>query len=270
MKISFIGAGRAGAALGRFFFRRGAAIAGFYSRSGAKAAAAATGGRVFATLKEAADSGDIIILSVPDGEIAAMAERIAREAGQISGKTFVHLSGAHSSGLLAPLRERGAGIASLHPPFTFAAEGDEPGDIIFALEGEGVCNLKAFLDTAGLRYIEIGGADKALYHAAAVMASNYITALLSYSFELLESSGIGGDAAQKIFEGLSLAAVKNTFSLGPAAAMTGPAARGDLETIRAHLTALRNKGEILKLYKILGRRAAEIAGAPDNIKEEFK
>jgi predicted short-subunit dehydrogenase-like oxidoreductase (DUF2520 family) len=105
--------------------------------------------------------------------------------------------------------------------------------------------------------IDPGG--KALYHAAAVFASNYAVALLAVAGRLMERAGVGEADAQAALAGLARGAVENVAGHGPAAALTGPVARGDADTVERHLARL--SGPERHLYCLLGREALKLARA---------
>ncbi|HEV7705877.1 MAG TPA: DUF2520 domain-containing protein, partial [Gemmatimonadaceae bacterium] len=111
----------------------------------------------------------------------------------------------------------------------------------------------------GARVLEIPEGVKARYHAAAVFASNFPMVLLATAMQLLTSTGISEEAARGALGTLLVAAAENASAMGPVKAMTGPVARGDVETVRAHLGALGDVPEILELYRVLSREGVGVA-----------
>ena len=111
----------------------------------------------------------------------------------------------------------------------------------------------------GARVLEIPPGVKARYHAAAVFASNFPMVLLATAMRLLTSAGVPEDAARGALGTLLVSAAQNASVMGPAAALTGPVARGDVETVRAHLGALGDVPEILELYRAMSREAIALA-----------
>jgi predicted short-subunit dehydrogenase-like oxidoreductase (DUF2520 family) len=109
----------------------------------------------------------------------------------------------------------------------------------------------------------LSDADKAVYHAAAVFASNYVVTSVWAAMRLLEQVGVRN--ARQLLAPLVSSSVENVTSISPARAMTGPVARGDTETIGRHLAALRDAdptdGRIRDAYRSLARLAAALAGA---------
>jgi predicted short-subunit dehydrogenase-like oxidoreductase (DUF2520 family) len=117
--------------------------------------------------------------------------------------------------------------------------------------------LVALLDGLALH---IPAASRPLYHAAAVMAGNYPLALMSAAVMLMGEAGVDEAAARRALEPLARTSVENAFRLGPAAALTGPIARGDADTVRGHLAALaRLPAAVESLYRAAGLATLEIA-----------
>jgi predicted short-subunit dehydrogenase-like oxidoreductase (DUF2520 family) len=108
--------------------------------------------------------------------------------------------------------------------------------------------------------LHVPAASRPLYHAAAVMASNYVTALMSTAVMLMREAGVEEGAARRALEPLARTSVKNELQLGPAAALTGPIARGDADTVRGHLAALAKAPAVVEsLYRAAGLATLEIA-----------
>ncbi len=106
----------------------------------------------------------------------------------------------------------------------------------------------------------LADAGKVLYHAAAVMACNYVTALLDAAVTVYGKAGIKSESAVAAIAPMVLATVENVAAMGPAEALTGPIARGDQAVVRRHLEALgRCDDELTALYKTLGRRTVDLA-----------
>jgi len=175
----------------------------------------------------AAVGADLVVVATPDGEIA----KVARAIGPRDGAVVAHLSGAAGLDVLAPHRRR----ASVHP--LVALPNAEIGaqrlrGAWFALAGDPLG--REVVDAVGGRAFEVDDADRVLYHAAAVIASNHLVALLGQVERLADAVGVPFEA----YVDLVSATVDNVRELGPAAALTGPAARGDEATIRRHLETL--------------------------------
>jgi predicted short-subunit dehydrogenase-like oxidoreductase (DUF2520 family) len=175
----------------------------------------------------AADGADLVVVATPDGEIA----KVARAIRPRDGVVVAHLSGAAVLDVLAPHRRR----ASVHP--LVALPNPEIGarrlrGAWFALAGDPIG--QKVVEALGGRAFAVDEADRVVYHAAAVIASNHLVALLGQVERLADAVGVPLEA----YLDLVSATVDNVRALGPAAALTGPAARGDEATIRRHLEAL--------------------------------
>ncbi len=259
LRVAFIGAGKVGCSLARYLGEAGSAeIVGFFSRSADSAREAATfaGGRAFSSPAEAAGAADVIFLTTPDAAIAAVAESLAAKAGEagLAGKVVAHCSGATPSEVLAPCRASGAKIASMHPLYAVSSRFDcyqELAQAFFTLEGADVAldALESLIAPCKNRFVRIPAEQKTRYHAAAVMASNLVVGLFEIATEELVTCGFSPDEAKVALAPLFLGNAEHIAAAGPAASLTGPAARGDLSTIEAHLSCLC--GENREVYRLL-------------------
>ena len=181
---------------------------------------------------------DVWMLAVPDAQLAACAQALAEAMGSRtqSAPIIFHCSGANGSILLAPLAALGWHVASAHCILSFAtvaaALPQFPGTPC-ALEGEALaCDvLRPAFTAIGARCFDVASADKLLYHAAAVFATNFLPVLQSTAEDLWRSTGVPADLIPHLRESLLRNAVANITTLGPKAALTGPAARGDIAAI---------------------------------------
>ena len=263
-RIAILGAGAAGAAVGRALRRAGRPVAAVCrrDRARARAAARAVGGaaRVFTDPARAARGADLVLIAVRDGEIADLAQRLARADAVAPGALVVHLSGAVPSAALAPLRAAGARTAALHPLQTFAGEPPDLRGVRWFHEGDARRECGALVRRLGgvLRPLDPG--RKALYHAAAVAASNYLVAVEDLAVRLAGGAGIPPREALRALLPLVRGTVRNLEARGLPAALTGPVARGDAATVRTHREALRALDPALDAaYAALGRHALRVA-----------
>jgi predicted short-subunit dehydrogenase-like oxidoreductase (DUF2520 family) len=264
--IAIAGAGRLGPALGRLLRDRGESIAAIASRSPERAATAAAfvgGAAQPVTYAEIPQHAANVLIAVPDDAIGSVA-RLLAAAGMHRG-IALHTSGAHGPEALAPLAAAGVACGTLHPLQTVAnpAEGVRvlPG-VAFAIDGapQAVAWARQLLDLLDGLPLNVPAASRPLYHAAAVMASNYLTALISTAVMLMKEAGVDEAAAQLALAPLARTSVENAFRLGPAAALTGPIVRGDADTVRGHLEALaKTPAAVDGLYRAAGLATLEIA-----------
>jgi predicted short-subunit dehydrogenase-like oxidoreductase (DUF2520 family) len=153
----------------------------------------------------------------------------------------------------------------MHPLQSFAdvetAVQALPGSFFF-LEGdaEAVDLLRSLVISIDGRPVPLASSSKALYHAAACAASNYLVTLVDYAAALLGKAGVPDDVALPALLPLVAGTVRNLEAVGLPDALTGPIARGDLGTVRAHLAALRRApGDLVRLYVALARKTVEVA-----------
>ncbi|HYG82766.1 MAG TPA: DUF2520 domain-containing protein, partial [Pyrinomonadaceae bacterium] len=193
-------------------------------------------------------------------------------------RTALHASGALSSEALRALRGVGFATGSVHPLISVsdAVQGaDSFESAFFCVEGEprAARAARSIVRALGGRSFSIGAKDKALYHAAAVMASGHTTALFDIATEMLARCGLAERRARAILLPLLRSTLENLYTSAPAGALTGTFARADTATVRRHLASLRSQKmtDALAAYVLLGRRSlrlAEAAGAsPEALKE---
>ena len=242
--VAVIGVGRVGTAMAHLLSARGydvVAVADL-SPDAREHAARLAGARPFASDAEASVEAQVIIITTPDGASAEVCRSIAA-AAPLACKKVIHMSGALSLGALEPARAAGADVMAIHPMATFAdlagAERSLPGST-FGVTCEPALagwarGLVASLDG---RMILVADEDKVLYHAAAAVACNLLAMVEYGAFAISRRLGFTDEECAAAFTPLAAATVENVSRLGPAAALTGPLARGDEETLRAHIEAL--------------------------------
>lgn len=266
MKIGFIGAGKVGCSLGKFFSENGAVLTGYCSRSekSAREAAVFTGSAVYASQKQLAADSDLLFLTVPDGSIASVCGGIVDEADSaLAGKMIFHCSGALSSRTAFPaLSAVGAFGASMHPIFPFSDRFSvyrELSHAYFCLEGDeaAVSAAEHLLTQCGASFQRIDPADKTKYHAGCVFASNLVCALMQESFSLLEECGFTKESAGEALSPLIRSNLEHVLKDGAAAALTGPVERCDIGTVEKHLEVL--SGETKDLYRVLSLALTDLA-----------
>lgn len=268
MKPGFcvVGCGRVGTTLVRLLTEKGYECVGVSSRSesSAKNAAEICGCPYTTDPWDVTRKAELVFLSTPDGVIEAVCDRIAEKNGFKENASVLHLSGAHPSSILGSAKKNGAMIGSMHPLQSFAKEGEgNPFDsIVVSLEGEKtpVETARTLATELGANCVDIQTGAKTLYHASAVVASNYLVALLSFSFDTLIASGVKEEEVFSVLGPLIKGTLANIEKSGISMALTGPIARGDAETVSRHLHAFSEKmPEYLPLYRELGKRTLQIA-----------
>lgn len=200
---------------------------------------------------------DVCMIAAADDQIAHCCAQLA-QSGKLSAQTIVfHCSGALPSSVLTPAQQAGAAIASVHPIRSFAAPEQAAADFAGTYCGvEGNQNALDVLNDAfaaiGARMVPIHADCKIIYHAAAVFACNYLVTLLDVALAAYAKAGVPQDVALKLMEPLVRGTMDNVFRIGPARALTGPIARGDMTTAekQAHAVADWNQdyGELYEQF----------------------
>ena len=266
-RLWIVGAGRLGLALGLALHRSGAVASLAYSgrRPAPPAHPLLDGDPPLATysaeLRAPAEAPTGIVLAVPDGAIPDVAAALAR-LPLAPGIPVLHASGALSVDVLAPLAGRGHPVGGLHALAAVAdpvAGAERLRGATFGVEGDGEARSLALriVEGCGGRAVAVPSEGKPLYHAAAVFAANYAVVLLGVAERLMAGAGVAPEEARAGLAGLAAGAVENVAARGPAAALTGPVARGDAETVSLHLARL--SGADRPLYALLAREALVLA-----------
>jgi predicted short-subunit dehydrogenase-like oxidoreductase (DUF2520 family) len=263
--VAIVGAGAVGSALARRLVTQGHPVEAILSRSANSAQAlaervGATGSVDFADLP---DDVRLVLLCVPDDAIAAVAERLAMVDHPWEETIVGHTSGAHTAETLSPVRDQGAATFSFHPLQTFAPETPPEAfeDIFVGIEGtvEAVAAGKALAEALGTRPVELTAQSKALYHCAAALASNGLVALMGVVEEIVSAADVEVSAVD-LMAPLVQQTWNNLDEASPERVLTGPVARGDRATIKAHLTALSDAApHLVPLYAALSTEMARTA-----------
>jgi predicted short-subunit dehydrogenase-like oxidoreductase (DUF2520 family) len=238
-------------------------VAGRSPERAAQAAAFVGGGSVALSCPEAAQRAGRVLIAVSDAAIESVARELAGSGGRI--RIALHTCGNAGPELLRPLAEQGVSCGAIHPlqtihdpeQGTYALRG-----IAFAVSGEAEASQWAedIAGRLGGHVLRIAPDARPLYHAAAVMASNYVIALLDAAVETMSYAGIPADQALQALAPLACTAVENASKAGPLQALTGPIARGDIPTVAAHLRALSQAAEpLLHVYCAAGLQAVGMA-----------
>jgi len=215
---------------------------------------------------------DVLFLAVNDDAIADTAKQIAASGATLRDTVVAHTSGALTSDVLAALKPKGAHLASVHPVQTFSGAHRDVRNlsgIYYALEGEPVAleRLREIVRNLHGTPLELRKEDKVRHHLACVMASNYVIALVNVAANLLKPVGLDEEEAKQVLLPLLQASVRNVANRSLAAALTGPIARGDVNTVRRHLELMKEAHpDLLPVYAELARMTVRLAqkqpGAP--------
>ena len=240
VRIGFIGAGKAGFSLGKYFASKDCDVAGYFSRnfSSAKEAADFTGTKAFDTMKQLVEVSDALFITVPDGAIASVWDMI--RCFSLNGKYICHLSGAMDSHVFSDISEAGAFGYSVHP---FLAISDKYtsyklfDEAFFTVEGdkEHIEDVCGFISSLGNRVQTIDALQKVRYHMAASIASNFMVSLYDVSQRLLFECGFCEENLPYALKNLVTNNIDRVIQKGPEEALTGPVERGDYPTVKKHL-----------------------------------
>ncbi|MDQ6695666.1 MAG: DUF2520 domain-containing protein [Chloroflexota bacterium] len=272
--VGFVGGGKVGTALAGLLHQHGISVAGVSGRTveaGRRMALEAgldarTAGDLTSTVSRSA----IVFLTVPDDAIEPLCLEIAALGAWHPGQGVVHCSGALPSAILASASKAGALVASFHPLQAFAslqaAVQHIPGST-FGLEGDDALVSQLTLLVRLLRgtALRLTPGEKEVYHASAVIASNYMVSLAQIASDLLVRSGIAPsrDDALRYLMPLIRGTVDNLDTLGLPTALTGPVSRGDVGTVARHLEALGKWPEPAHMYRHLARMTLPLAAEKD-------
>jgi predicted short-subunit dehydrogenase-like oxidoreductase (DUF2520 family) len=269
-KLGFIGAGTVGTALAIRLSERGYPVVAVSSRSQASAdklAQAIKNCRALESSQAVADSAELVFITTPDDAIAAVVSSVK----WLPGQSVVHCSGADSVNSLEPARKQGASVGAIHPLQTFASVEQAINNIAgstFALEAEEplLSTLKEIATTLDGTWIELTANDKVLYHAAAVIACNYLITLVKLATDLWQTFNVPPERATQSLLPLLRGTIANIERVGIPQCLTGPIARGDTGTIKKHIDAMEKAAPaLLPTYLDLGRQTIPIALAKGKI-----
>lgn len=255
--VWILGAGRAGRALAG-----GLRVAGIdarlWNRSGGPGLDATDAPPI-----DALTHAPLWILAVSDDALAPFAAELAAALPGDCGATALHTAGRLGAEALAPLAARGLRTGSLHPLQSLRGDGEALRGAFCAVEGDAAAIAEAVARAVGGRPVRLPAGQKAAYHAAAVLSANFATTLGAGGVALLEALGLDEPTARAMLAPLLRGTVEH-FAAAPAAdALTGPFARGDLDTVAAHVEAIaRHAPEWLPVYRALGRATARMLGWP--------
>lgn len=264
--LSLIGTGALGSALLRAVARSGMTLQSCFNRRPEKARRLRDelfpGAHAGDFPTRSAELGALVILAVPDSQVEPVAEKLAGLPGSWEDRHLVHCSGSLTSGALSPAGERGAGLASFHPLQTFTGRSgaEDFHEIWFSTEGDArtLELLEGFAGRLGARLLRVRPEQKTHIHLAAVFASNYVMALMHTAGEAGAGGGVEPEELQRALAPLMHRTAENIRRDGLDSALSGPIARGDVDTVRRHLELLEGDPGLRELYRRLGRQMLDL------------
>lgn len=257
-RVFILGAGRAGRGLARALRASGTVIVGLHGRTADPASGVTAG-----ALPPSISAATAILVTVRDAQLEDAVGEVAL-APLGPGAVVLHASGSATPAALTAVRALGHPSGTFHPlvPLSVPARASEilRGAWI-GVDGDpaAIAVSRRLAEALGAGVLEIPAGEKARYHAAAVIASNFPAVLAAVAIRLLRDAGVPSDQAAPAVVALMGAAASNLLERDPAAALTGPVVRGDAATIGRHLDALANNPPTLAIYRSVSKAAIPLA-----------
>lgn len=271
MELGFVGAGKVGVTLGRYFTEQktklddssiNVTVSGYYSRTQTSADLAATwtNSKTFSNLSTLVEDCDIIFLTVPDSLLETLWDEM--KFLPLEGKIICHCSGAYTSKMFQKQADNSFYTYSIHPLFAISSKEQSyktMGQAFFTLEGEEkyLPFWVEFFQRLGNPCRIISSEHKVKYHAAAVFSSNLVLSVANIGEKLLMDCGFSMEEARVALSPILRHNVENYCNVGLPQALTGPVERGDSTTISKHLSQL--EGEIRDIYTLLSGQLIGLA-----------
>ena len=273
VKLGFIGAGTVGNALAIRLREKGYPVVATSSRSHSSAeklAERVAGCTAVGKSQDVADAAELVFITTPDNAIA----QVAGEVNWHPGQGVVHCCGAESTAILEAVRNSGAHTGAFHPLQSFAslekALENIPGSTIaIEADAELMETLKGIARDLEGHWIELKAEHRAVYHASAVIACNYLVTLEKLATDIWHSFGIPRRQAIQALLPLVKGTIRNIENVGIPDCLTGPIARGDVATVKKHLEELAlSSPELISTYRELGLQTIPIALEKGKIDED--
>ncbi|WP_285504689.1 DUF2520 domain-containing protein [Actinokineospora sp. NBRC 105648] len=267
LAVGVVSAGRVGAVLGAALDRAGHTVTATsaVSRESLRRAEELLPDAAVLPPDEVAKNADLVLLALPDDALAGMVRGLVAAGAIRPGQIVVHTSGAHGVDVLGPVTDHGALGLALHPVMTFTGRPEDLQRIVAcsfgvtAADGDEVAwNVaEALVVEMGAEPVRVPEAARPLYHTALAHGANHLVTLVGECADLLRQSGIG--TPERLLGPLLSAALDNALRHGDRA-LTGPVARGDVGTVRKHVTVLTEHApHMLPAYRALAARTARRA-----------
>lgn len=209
---------------------------------------------------------DVCLLTLPDDHIQRMANKLARLGCSWTNKVVAHCSGALSTSILSSLKEQGATVASLHPVYSFSQDPRDNGcfsDIWFNVEGDDAAQqvFVDLLENVGNKIVRVDKEQKEAIHLACVFYANFYVALASMAGQIMNRFGYSEKQVLTMLNPLLSSSIEQVLKYGCTAGLTGPVKRVDEDTLRTHLSYLKNHNpELQKIYIQLSQELLKIGG----------
>ena len=265
IKIGFIGPGKVGVSLGRYFTHKGIKLSGFYGRdiNTTIEAANITKSKFYDNIQDIIKESNILFITTPDDMISIIDREFKKF--DLNNKSICHTSGSLKSNVLSNAKHSGALIYSIHPIFAFSNKNTKSQDlenIYFSIEGDdledsslndsikgGNFPIINLIETLGNKYFIRNKETSSIYHLANVFVSNLTLSLLEVGTSYLRKLGLNEEEALNAIKPLVQGNIDSIINKGFVNSLTGPILRGDVTTIEKHLSVIEKEDE--DLYKLL-------------------
>ena len=278
IKIGFIGPGKVGVSLGRYFTHKGIKLSGFYGTN-LKAtidAANITKSKFYDNIQDIVKESDILFITTPD-DIISIIDREFKKF-DLNNKSICHTSGSLKSNVLCNAKHSGALIYSIHPIFAFSNKNTdikELENIYFSIEGddledsslndninEGNFPIINLIKTLGNEYFIRSEETSSIYHLANVFVSNLTLSLINIGTSYLRKLGLNEEEALNAIKPLVQGNIDSIVKKGFVNSLTGPVLRGDISTIEKHISVIDKEDK--ELYKILSLNLLNLVALREN------
>ena len=288
LKVGIISAGRVGTAIGVALERVDHVVVACsaVSRASRRRAERRLPDTPVAPVPDVAGNAELLLLAVPDTELATLVSGLAATSAVRPGTIVAHTSGANGIGVLAPLSAQDCIPLAIHPAMTFTGSDEDISRLpdtcfgITAADEVGYAIAQSLVLEMGGEPFRVREDARTLYHAALSHAANHMVTLIADALDALRGAVSGtellgqqlvddhpGGIAERILGPLARAALENTLQRGQAA-LTGPIARGDADAVAGHLDALRAVDpQLAQAYRVNALRTAERVHAPKELLE---
>lgn len=273
LRVGVVGAGRVGAVWGAALAGAGHTIVGASGVSEASVSRIETllPGTPALEPEAVVRLADLVLLTVPDDEIAGLASGLASIGVWRPGQIAVHAAGRHGVAVMAPAADAGVACLAIHPAMTFTGSSLDlvrMRDAVFAITAP-----PQYVPIAQALVVEFGGEGivvdeevRPLYHAAITHGANHVVTLVAQAAEALSLAGVENPG--RLLGPLVSASIEGAVGESGLASLTGPIVRGDAGTVAAHVAALENSPGILESYRVLGGATARLVHESGRLSDE--
>lgn len=269
LRVAIVGPGRLGQAMGKLLLEAGIEIRFVAARRIAQARRAVQfigAGQAVSLGDPRLAEADVILITTSDAAVGAVAREIAVCRDDWAKHVVLHTCGSLAASVLEPFKRRGAWIGSLHPYQTIPDPKAGLRNLVgcyWAVEGDTRASELArwWVKSLRGRAFEISPGAKALYHLSAFLVCPTVVTLMDYSAKLLRQAGVPSGIIRPMLRQFVSETARNFAELGAKKALTGPAVRGDWETLERHVAQLRRFApEVVPAYRELLGLMLRLAG----------